>query len=226
MERIDGELLLVMAYMPGGSLEKLLAKHPDGLPIERAIEIARDLLQALAAFHDLLGLPVHRDLKPSNILFDGEGCPHLADFGLAQLAGVSGRSQLAATSHPGTPLYAAPEQLASPEPLTPSADVYTLGCVFFEMLSGQPFRRLRPGTMASTLRPEVPSWPDQALAKALAEEPWDRYQSACEMADDLASASAQPLQPDSNTAPPAEVAAATVIPHPSQTRPGGVGCPG
>ena len=182
VELHEGAALLVMAYMAGGSLADLLEKHPQGLPVQQAAQIALDLLQALAALHDLPGEPVHRDVKPSNVLLDEAGRAHLADFGLAQLAGVSGRSRLAGSSHPATPMYAAPEQLRSPDPLMPAADLFALGCVLFEMLTGKRYKRVRPGTAASSERSEAPGWLGDALAKALEEEPWDRWQSAGEMA--------------------------------------------
>jgi len=181
-EPYDDSLLLVMEYMPGGDLATLLKQHPDGLPVERAVEIALDLLQALRGVHSHELEIVHRDIKPSNVLFDEQGRAHLADFGLAQLAGMSGRSQLRGGQHPGTPMYMAPEQGRSPDMLLPAADLYALGCVLFEMLSGKRYKRVRPGTRASSLRPEVPPWLDEVLAQALAEDPWERYQGANEMA--------------------------------------------
>lgn len=189
LERLpDGTQLLVLEYMAGGSVAELIAAHPDGMPVERALSITQDILQALGGFHRLSIAPVHRDVKPENILLDGQGRARLSDLGLAQLPGVSGRSQLGASPHPGTPLYMAPEQATSPQPLMPAADLYALGCVLFEMLTGQRYKRVRPGTKASSLRPEVPGWLDKVLAKTLAEDPWDRYQKAEEMAAALRAA--------------------------------------
>ncbi len=187
VEPLDGGRVLVMQYMPGGSLEELLKQpeHAAGLPIERAVAIALDVLQALEALHRLPLEPVHRDVKPSNILFDGEGRACLADFGLAQLPCVSGRSRLAAGAHPATPNYAAPEQLRSPEPLLPAADLFALGCVLWEMLTGQRYKRSKPGTRPSQLRGNVPAWLDQVVMKALAEDAWERWQAAGEMAGEL-----------------------------------------
>ena len=94
---------------------------------------------------------------------------------------MSGRSQLRGGQHPGTPLYMAPEQARSPDPLTPAADLYALGCVLFEMLTGKRYKRVRPGILPSALRSEIPAWLDETLARALQEDPWDRYTSAAEM---------------------------------------------
>ena len=175
-------MLLSMAYMPGGDLTDLLRKHPKGLPIERAVAISLDVLRALHGAHEHPLEIVHRDVKPSNILFDAQGRAHLGDFGFAQLAGMSQRSQLKGGQHPGTPLYMAPEQATSPDYLMPAADLYALGCALFEMLTGKRYKRVRPGTPASSLRGDVQPWLDDVLARALAEDPWDRWESAAEMA--------------------------------------------
>ena len=183
VERLDDDTrLLVMEYAGGGSLADLLRKHPDGLTIDQACQVTLDICNALDGFHNLPVKPVHRDLKPSNILLSADGEAHLSDFGLAQLPGASARSLGAGLSHPGTPTYMAPEQAQGPESLTPAADLYALGCVSFEMLTGQVYRRARPGTVASDLRPDVPDWLDQMLTRALDEDPWSRYESAASMA--------------------------------------------
>lgn len=183
--RTDGTPLLVMEYVDGGSLADLIARNPDGLPIGQALKITQDVLEALRGLHQLPDTPVHRDIKPGNILLDRERGALLSDFGLTQLPGKSRRSESRARSHPGTPLYMAPEQEQSTVLLTPAADLYALGCVVFEMLTGKRYKRLTPGTKASELRPEVPEWLDKVLAKALAEDMWARYQSAEEMAEAL-----------------------------------------
>ena len=181
-ELLGDTLLLVMEYLPGGDLGALLKDHPGGLSVERVVAIALDLLAALEAVHGHELEIVHRDVKPSNVLFDEEGKAHLADFGLAQLAGMSGRSQLAGGQHPGTPMYMAPEQESSPRSLTPAADLYAVGCVLFEMLTGKRYKRVRPGTLPGALRAETPRWLEEVVSKTLAEDPWDRYAGAAEMA--------------------------------------------
>ena len=183
--RTDGTPLLVMEYVDGGSLADLIARNPGGLPVGQALKITQDTLEALKGLHQLPDTPVHRDIKPGNILLDRERGALLSDFGLTQLPGKSRRSESRAKSHPGTPLYMAPEQEQSTVLLTPAADLYALGCVLFEMLTGERYKRLTPGTKASEIRPEVPEWLDSVLAKALAEDMWARYQSAEEMAKAL-----------------------------------------
>ena len=181
-----GEPLLVLEYVGGDSLAHLMAEHPQGLPIEQAVQLTLQICDALAGFHALTTGPVHRDLKPSNILLTETGEARLSDFGLAQLAGESGRSLGAGGAHPGTPLYMAPEQERGVGVLQPAADIFALGCVLFEMLTGKPYKHQPPGTPAGSLRLEVPAWLDDILAKALAENHWERYESAEDMRSALA----------------------------------------
>jgi serine/threonine protein kinase len=201
-EPYEGRMLLVMAYMPGGDLAGLLSEHPSGLPVERAVQIARDICTALAGVHSHPMEIVHRDIKPSNILFDDKGVAHLADFGLAQLAGVSGRSELAGGAHPGTPLYMPPEQARTTEYLTPAADVYAVGCILFEMLTGKRYKRVQPGTPASSLRAEAPAWLGDVVAKALEENPWSRWETAGEMNSALSTGATVPATPSPQAAAP------------------------
>ena len=177
VEPYEGRLLLVMTFMPGGDLARRL-REQGALPVPQALTIISDIVATLRVVHNHpLGI-VHRDIKPQNVLFDAAGKAHLGDFGLAQIGSTSGRSQLSAHAHPGSPLYMAPEQARISDYLTPAADVFAVGCVLFEMLTGKPYKRVRPGTPASSLRAEVPSWLDEVLAKALADEPFDRYEDA------------------------------------------------
>ncbi|GAB4570382.1 MAG: hypothetical protein Kow0047_23980 [Anaerolineae bacterium] len=185
-EPYDDGVLLVMQYMPGGDLTSLLEEHPQGLPIERAIQITLEVLQALRGAHEHHLEIVHRDVKPSNILFDKEGHAYLGDFGLAQVSGGSGDlTKLLGRGPVGTPMYAAPEQLQGKGYLTPAADLYAVGCVLFEMLTGKRYKRVRPGTRPSELRKGVPAWLDSVVLKAVAEDPYARWQSAAEMAQAL-----------------------------------------
>jgi maltose-binding protein MalE len=179
VEPYDGTMLLSMAYMAGGDGDALIRSQPGGVDPARALALIRPVLAGLRAAHQHPMEIVHRDIKPSNLLLDAEGSAFLADFGLAQLAGMSGRSQVAtARPHPGTPLYMAPEQESSTRSLTPAADVYAIGCVLFELLTGKRYRRVRPGTTASSLRAALPPALDSLLARCLAEDPFDRYEDA------------------------------------------------
>lgn len=180
LEEMEDLLVLVMEYAPGGSLQARLdearAKHQP-LPIEACLRIAREVAEGLAAVHALDA--VHRDLKPSNILFDAEGRAKVADLGLAQVpGGPSLRSVVSqGVPHPGTPGYMSPEQERTYGHLAPASDVYALGLILFEMLTGRMYRMVRPGTRARALREEMPEWLDELvgkmLAKELEERPWD-----------------------------------------------------
>jgi serine/threonine protein kinase/predicted MPP superfamily phosphohydrolase len=177
----DGTPLLVMEYAQGGPLVDLIAHNPDGLPVDKALSITRDILKALGGLHRLSGRPVHRDVKPANILLNSGQRALLSDFGLTQLRDATFPSRFMDKPHPGTPFYMAPEQVRSTAPLTPAADLYALGCVLFEMLTGRRYRDVRPGIRPSELRPDLPRWLDRVLSKALAIEPSERYQDAEEM---------------------------------------------
>jgi serine/threonine protein kinase len=176
-----------MEYVDGGSLADLVAKNSGGLQISQALKIVREILKALARFHGLPDAPVHRDIKPSNILLDRERRAFLGDFGLAQLPGSRDNPPIV-KRHPGTPPYMAPEQRGGLDPLTPAADLYAVGCVLFETLTGRCYGRQPPGTKARRIRQEVPAWLDRVLNKALAREPSDRYRSAEGFSIALASA--------------------------------------
>ena len=183
---ISDELcLLEMEYASGGSLAARMeqARATNQLmPVETALQITLEVAGGLAGLHanDI----VHRDLKPSNILFDDEGHAHLGDLGLAQVpGGENQRSQLSNPEpHPGTPAYMSPEQENSGKLLTPPSDVYALGLVLFEMLTGRNYRLLKPGTRAASLREDLPLAVDDLLFAMLARDPeqrpWDGEKTA------------------------------------------------
>ena len=173
-------LVLEMEYAPTGSLADALQRIKESqkaIPIQGVLKFTWEIASGMAVLHrnDI----VHRDLKPSNILFDEKGRAKVADLGLAQIpGGPSQRSQLSIPqAHPGTPGYMSPEQVNSSAYLTPSSDVYSLGIILFEMLTGRASKNVRPGTRASDLRPDMPAWLDDLLVSMLAEDvkqrPWD-----------------------------------------------------
>jgi eukaryotic-like serine/threonine-protein kinase len=129
----DGGFYLVMQYIPGGSLEDRMYEYQWGpLPIRDALRISRQILPALDYAHQH-GV-IHRDVKPSNILLDGERA-YLSDFGIALAVGqprLTSVSQLV-----GTFPYMSPEQIQQPLAITHLTDVYSYGCVLYQMLTGR-----------------------------------------------------------------------------------------
>jgi streptogramin lyase len=165
----DGELIVAMRLIEGGDLKKRLANGP--LPPAEAIELLGQVAGALDAAH-AAGI-VHRDVKPHNILLEGERA-YLTDFGLAKALGDSG--VLSGTSVVGTVEYMSPEQWRG-EQVGPAADVYSLGCVLYEALTGvAPYAR-REGDA----EPELPQGLDAVIERAVAKDPADRYSTASEL---------------------------------------------
>jgi eukaryotic-like serine/threonine-protein kinase len=128
-----GRPYLVLEYLPGGTLDGLLARAgAEPMSAETASRIAEDVAAGLAHAHERR--VVHRDLKPSNILFDAEGRAKIADFGIARMASDMGVTPPGSVL--GTAPYMAPEQAAG-EPVGPEADVYSFGIILFQMLTGR-----------------------------------------------------------------------------------------
>ncbi len=175
----DGEtLLLVLEYAAGGSLAERLGQVRQGgsaISTDEAVRIVREAAEGLTALHELD--IVHRDLKPSNILFDEAGSVKVSDLGLAQVGEAPTCLGSAAGSHPGTPAYMSPEQQGTTRYLTPASDVYSLGVILFEMLTGRAYKSMKPGTRLKQLYTAAPAWLDELLARMLADEPrirpWD-----------------------------------------------------
>jgi eukaryotic-like serine/threonine-protein kinase len=187
----EGTYYIAMEYLDGRTLKELLVKNgPTPVPI--AIDYARQILGALAFAHRN-GI-VHRDIKPHNIVVGSDGRLKVTDFGIAR----SGASQMTeAGSIVGTAQYLSPEQ-ARGAPVDPRSDIYSLGIVLYEMLTGKvPFSGDTPVEIAmkhlsqvpevpSALRPDVPHDLDAIVMRALAKDPEQRYASAEEMDADLA----------------------------------------
>src|SRR5512136_3438958 len=129
----DGLLFYVMPFVEGESLRDRITREKQ-LPVDDALRIAREVADALSYAHSR-GV-VHRDIKPENILLE-EGHAVVADFGIARAA--AGAEKLTATGvMVGTPAYMSPEQAAGSRELDGRSDLYSLGCVLYEMLAGQP----------------------------------------------------------------------------------------
>jgi serine/threonine-protein kinase len=131
----DGETCIAMQLIEGTSLHNLLESKVDNrLEIHEAIPIIQDILRALNYAHQQ-GI-VHRDVKPSNVLLDKDNRALLIDFGIALAMGEERRTRTGQII--GTPAYMSPEQITKPQSIDHRSDVYSVGCVFYEMLTGRP----------------------------------------------------------------------------------------
>ncbi len=186
----DGQPFLVMRYMPGGSLAEKLDNGP--LPLETATIIIQRLSSALNRAHSQ-GI-VHRDLKPNNILFDQYNDAYLADFGIAHISSSAGASALTASgSMLGTPTYMSPEQIHGDAHLDGRSDIYALGVIFFQMLTGKvPYigetatkilmrHIMDPVPDLREMRPDLPVECQDVITKAMAKKPDHRFATADEM---------------------------------------------
>src|SRR5437879_10906433 len=173
----------VRPYVEGESLRGRLTRERQ-LPLEDALHITAEVADALdyAHSHDVL----HRDIKPENILFQS-GHAVVSDFGIARALGVAGVSRVTGTGIAvGTPGYMSPEQAGGVEQPDGRSDLYSLGCVLYEMLAGDPpftgrseeailaRQAAEPVPRLRTVRDTVPDWVEQAVTRALAEAPADR----------------------------------------------------
>ncbi len=187
----NGEYYIAMEYVPGGTLKDRLVVegsiHPD-----EAAAVAERVADALSEAHEK-GV-IHRDIKPHNVLLTGSGGVKVADFGIARAASSSGVTATSVIL--GTAAYMSPEQ-AKGEPATPRSDLYSLGIVLYEMLTGKvPYEAQTPVAVAvkhisqpprlpREENPEVPDGLNDIVAKLLAKRPENRYASAIEVVEDL-----------------------------------------
>ena len=200
----DGLLYYVMPYVAGESLRNRLNRERQ-LPLEDSLRITRELADALDYAHRH-GV-VHRDIKPENILME-EQHALLADFGIARAVAAAGGEALTATGIiVGTPAYMSPEQASGSGWLDGRSDEYSLGCVLYEMLAGEPpfagptaesivrqhlATEPRPVT---AVRSSVPAAVEHALARALAKNPADRFATTAEFAAAIGPGIAAPDRP-------------------------------
>jgi dienelactone hydrolase len=189
---VDGVPYYVMPYLEAMSLRELLSRDKR-LPINRAVTIACEVADGLQFAHDH-GI-VHRDIKPSNVLMSG-GHAVVADFGIATAIDKAAMGRLTETGISlGSPTYMSPEQASAEPELDARTDIYSLGCVLYEMLCGEPpvdgpsmqaiVTRKLTGRFSPVraLRPEVPVSLDAAVQRALSTEKEGRFSSAKEFAD-------------------------------------------
>jgi serine/threonine-protein kinase len=192
-----GFLYYVMPYVAGDTLRERLRR--DGrLPLEDALTIAREIADALSLAHGE-GI-VHRDIKPENILF-GAGHAIVADFGIAKALSAAATDEVGSGSHRlilGTPAYMSPEQASGSRDLDGRSDIYSLGCLLYEMLAGEPpfsgataqviaTKHVRqPIPSLGVVRPDLPAWVQIVVERAMAKSPADRFQTATAFATALA----------------------------------------
>jgi Tol biopolymer transport system component len=177
-ESEDGELYLAMACYDGETVQAKIDRGP--LPVAEALDVARQAAQGLAKAHRH-GL-VHRDVKPANLMVTEDGVVKILDFGIAKLLGASGLSL--AELFAGTPAYMSPEQARGQE-VDARTDVWSLGMVLYEMLTG--VRPSRDGKLQplGQLRPGVPAELERIVERMLARSPVERYPTAAEALVDL-----------------------------------------
>ena len=195
-----GRFYFVMNYIPGQALDEFMAERPR--PVDDTLDVFVKICEAVQAAH-LRGI-IHRDLKPSNIRVDGAGEPHVLDFGLARpvTRGSSvghGLGETCTGQFLGSPPWASPEQAqAVPENIDLRSDVYSLGVILYQMLTGKfpysvtgPIREVLDNiqfaepTRPSTIRRQINDEIETILLKCLKKEPDRRYQTAGELARDV-----------------------------------------
>src|SRR5437762_2322360 len=193
-----GFLYYVMPFVDGETLRARLNREQQ-LPLEEAVQIAREVADALSYAHgrDV----VHRDIKPENILLSG-GHAVVADFGIARAISVAGRDKFTATGMAvGTPAYMSPEQASGQSRIDGRADIYALGCMLYETLAGQPpftgptaqaimaRHSLDAVPRLKIVRDAIPDELEVVIERALEKVPADRYQTSGEFAKALTTAS-------------------------------------
>src|SRR4051794_28924188 len=202
-------LYYVMPFVEGESLRERL-NHEKQLPLDDALRIAGQVADALSYAHGH-GV-IHRDIKPENILLES-GHALVADFGIARAVSTAGADRLTGTGLAlGTPAYMSPEQAAGDRDVDGRSDLYSLGCVLYEMLGGQPpftgptaesvtrQHLITEPAPVTNLRPTVPPAVAGALARTLAKNPADRFNPAAQFVQALTtSTTAAATQPVAST---------------------------
>ncbi len=176
---VQSHLFLVMELLRGRDLRAVVDEHPGGLPVERVVDLTRQVLEALAEAH-AHGV-VHRDIKPSNLFLLDGGRVKICDFGISRLLDATRITETGAIS--GTPLYMAPEQIDGGA-VDRRTDLYAVGCVLYELLVGETWLDTGAGigsvmyqhvnrapTAPGTRRPGIPAYLDVLVLDLLAKRP-------------------------------------------------------
>ncbi len=229
-ETEDGTYYIAMEYLPGGTLKDRLVRRGP-LPARTAAAVALQIAEALKAAHD--SDVVHRDIKPHNILITESGDIKVTDFGIARAASSSTMTKTGSII--GTAHYLSPEQ-AMGEPVRPTSDLYSLGVVLYEMLTGElPYDAETPigiamkhvnGEMREPIEvdPSIPSGINAVVMKLLSRDPGDRYPDAAALTADLERVSSGLAPEDAGTKEMARVAPPSPPPPTSSgSRKGGGG---
>ncbi|MBN1313803.1 MAG: serine/threonine-protein kinase [Anaerolineae bacterium] len=192
----DGIPYIVMRYLAGGTLADLIFGRLP--PLATTVRLIGQVADALDYAHGS-GI-IHRDLKPSNVLLDNSGNAYLADFGIARVAQAAQAANLTGSRVIGTPPYIAPEMVKKEQKITASVDIYALGIITFEMLTGRaPFHDedpmkvlmahvLEPVPSARAVDPKISPEIDEVVMRCLSKTPQQRYKTATDFAADLARA--------------------------------------
>lgn len=187
--KVDGSFYLLMEYVDGVSLRQLL--QSKRLSPEEALAIVPKICEALQYAHDH-GV-VHRDIKPENVLLNQEGRVKIADFGIAKMVGgEAGQPAITRDEQViGTPHYMAPEQVEKPRRVDHRADIYSLGVVFYEMLTGElPLGKFAPPSRLVQVDVRL----DEVVLHALEKNPERRYQQAGQVKTDVETITSTPVQ--------------------------------
>ena len=189
----EGQSYMIMEYVEGDPLSKYCRKSKL-LALQRVVNIIFQCAKALDYAHRH-GV-IHRDIKPSNILVNKKGRPKISDFGIASVKGASRRDNDPVSGLTGSLFYTPPEQLRH-EPLTPQADIFSLGVVMYEILTGEkPFQADNPVTVAfkilnevpppvKRIRQDLPESLSRIVSRCLAKDPSERYQTGAQLAQEL-----------------------------------------
>jgi hypothetical protein len=200
---VEAFVYYVMPYLKGETLRDRMHREKQ-LSVLDTCAIGREIADALSYAH-AQGV-IHRDIKPENILLSAAH-PVIADFGIARVIDIAGVKQLTQTGmgSPGTPAYMSPEQLMGERNMDGRSDIYSLGCVLYEMLTGTPpfagkegfaKRFTEPPPLISLSRRGIPAWLDKAIGRALERVPRDRYATAEDFLDALCPPEAEEIKPE------------------------------